>query len=142
MRLVSLDYDHPAEARADLTVLASQLRDSGHAVEIAGADEPHRVRFQKGAADTLGDVLNVVLDETERHLIDVVLTVISVGHYIDGPSGDGRQRPWSLSGSIQKLFARLSYPNQRVRVGRRLTPVTANKHLVRTRRASSIGTPK
>lgn len=77
MRLVSLDYDHAEEASADLERLAERLRVSGHTVEIASADEPHRVRLQKSVDHIAMDVLNVVLDEAERHLIDTILTVIT-----------------------------------------------------------------
>jgi hypothetical protein len=76
MRLESLDIDHPAEARAELVVLAEQLRRSGWTVEVAGADEPHWSRLRESAEHALVDVLNVVLDEAERHLIDAVIGVI------------------------------------------------------------------
>lgn len=77
VRLVSLDYDHAEEARADLDALAEGLRASGCSVEITGADEPHRVRLQKGVEHIIVDMLSVVLDEAERHLIDTVLTVLT-----------------------------------------------------------------
>jgi hypothetical protein len=77
VRLVSLDYDHADEAHADLETLAEGLRASGCAVEVADADEPHRVRLQKSAEHIVMDVLSVVLEESERHLIDAILTVIT-----------------------------------------------------------------
>jgi hypothetical protein len=76
MRLELLDRARPNEALAELDVLAQQLRDSGWTVEVGGASEPHLARFQKGAEQTFLDVLNVVLDETERHLIDAVISAV------------------------------------------------------------------
>jgi hypothetical protein len=76
MRLESLDRAHPDAARAELDVLAQRLRDSGWTVEVAGPGEPHWARLQKGGGHELLDVLNVVLDEAERHLIDVVISTV------------------------------------------------------------------
>jgi hypothetical protein len=76
MRLESLDIDHPDGAHAELDVLADQLRQARWTVEVAAAGEPHWSRLRESAEHALVDVLNVVLDEAERHLIDVVIDVV------------------------------------------------------------------
>lgn len=76
MRLESLDIDHPEQAHAELEQLAHQLRDAGWTVEVAGVGEPHWSRLRESAEHALVDVLNLVLDETERHLIDATIDVI------------------------------------------------------------------
>jgi hypothetical protein len=76
MRLESLDIDHPEEAHAELDQLARELRSSGWTIEVAGIGEPHWSRLRESAEHALVDVLNIVLDETERHLIDAVIDVV------------------------------------------------------------------
>ena len=76
MRLESLDIDHPEEARAELDVLADQLRAGGWNVEVAGPGEPTLSRFRESAEGAFVDVLNLVLDEAERHAVDIVLAAI------------------------------------------------------------------
>jgi hypothetical protein len=76
LRLESLDIDHPAEARTELDVLAEQLRSGGWNVEVAGPGEPTLSRFRESAEGAFVDVLNLVLDEAERHALDVVLAAI------------------------------------------------------------------
>jgi hypothetical protein len=76
MRLESLDIDHPEEAHTELDQLARQLRGTGWTVEVAGLGEPTWSRLRESAEHALVDVLNIVLDETERHLIDAVIDVV------------------------------------------------------------------
>jgi hypothetical protein len=76
LRLESLDIDHPAEARAELEALAEQLRSGGWSVEVADPGEPTLSRFRESAEGAFVDVLNLVLDEAERHALDIVLAAI------------------------------------------------------------------
>jgi hypothetical protein len=74
--LESLDIDHPDGAHAELDGLARELRSSGWTVEVADVGEPHWSRLRESAEHAIVDVLNVVLDESERHLIDAVIDVV------------------------------------------------------------------
>jgi len=76
LRLESLDIDDPDEARAELGVLAEQLRAGGWNVEVAGPGEPTLSRFRESAEGAFVDVLNLVLDEAERHAVDAVLAAV------------------------------------------------------------------
>jgi len=77
VRLESLDRDDPHGAHAELGDLAAQLEGDGFDVEIAALDAPIRARLQKSAGSVVIDVLQVVLDESERHLIDAVIGAVT-----------------------------------------------------------------
>lgn len=76
MRLESLDLDHHEESRAELELLADQLREQGWDVEVATSSEVHWSRIRESAEHALVDVLNMVLDEAERHAIDAAIDVL------------------------------------------------------------------
>jgi hypothetical protein len=76
VRLESLDISHPAESRAELGVLADELRDAGCEVEVAGENEGTWARLEKSLGGESVDVLNVVLSEAEHLTISAVLITI------------------------------------------------------------------
>ncbi|MHB8659324.1 MAG: hypothetical protein ACYC91_15495 [Solirubrobacteraceae bacterium] len=77
MRLKSLDLDQPDASRDELIALADLLRAAGLTVEIAARGESTRTRMRESADRAFVDILNVVLDESERHGIDVVITAVT-----------------------------------------------------------------
>jgi len=76
MRLESLDIDHPQGAHDELDGLADELRRRGFTVQVAEIGAPHWSRMHESAEHALVDVLNVVLEESERHMIDAVIDVL------------------------------------------------------------------
>jgi len=77
MRLESLDLDEPDASRDELTRLADLLRDEGLTVDIAARGDTTWTRMRESAERAFVDVLNVVLDEAERHAIDVVIAAVT-----------------------------------------------------------------
>jgi hypothetical protein len=77
MRLESLDLDEPDASRDELTGLADLLRDEGLMVDVAARGDTTWTRMRESAERAFVDVLNVVLDETERHAIDVVIAAVT-----------------------------------------------------------------
>ncbi|HTX32882.1 MAG TPA: hypothetical protein VMD09_15970 [Solirubrobacteraceae bacterium] len=73
----SLDRDDPQGAHAELGDLAERLEGEGYDVDVAGLDAPIRARLQKSGGNVVIDVLQVVLDESERHLIDAVIAAVT-----------------------------------------------------------------
>jgi hypothetical protein len=77
MRLESLDLDETDASREELSGLADLLRREGFTVEVAGRGDTTWTRMRESADRAFVDVLNVVLDETERHAIDVVISGVT-----------------------------------------------------------------
>ena len=77
MRLESLDLDEPDASRNELTRLADLLRDEGLTVDIAARGDTTWTRMRESAERAFVDVLNVGLDEAERHAIDVVIAAVT-----------------------------------------------------------------
>ena len=77
MRLETLDLDALEASRGELTELAAQLRAEGFSVEVAAAGESTRTRLSESAEHAFVAVLNLILDETERHAIDAAIAVVA-----------------------------------------------------------------
>jgi hypothetical protein len=77
VRLESLDLDQPEASREELIPLADALREQGLTVEIGAGGESTKTRLLESAQRAFVDLLNVVLDEAERHAIDVVITAVT-----------------------------------------------------------------
>jgi hypothetical protein len=77
VRLHTLDLDNLEESRQELTGLAELLRVQGFTVEIAAAGETSEARLRESADHTFVAVLHLVLDETERHGIEVAIGAIT-----------------------------------------------------------------
>jgi hypothetical protein len=77
MRLESLDLEQPEASREELVALAGRLRAEGFTVEIADRGESTQSRMLESAEHAFIDLLNVVLDEGERHAIEVVITAVT-----------------------------------------------------------------
>jgi hypothetical protein len=77
MRLESLDLDEPDASRDELIGLADLLREEGFTVDVAARGDTTWTKMRESAERAFVDVLNVVLDETERNAIDVVIAAVT-----------------------------------------------------------------
>jgi hypothetical protein len=141
VRLESLAIDHPEESRAELGVLADELRDAGWEVQVAGEDEGTWARLEKSLGGEFVDVLNVVLSEAEHLTISAVLITIfnwaRKRRFFIGTM----PKPQSYFGSTgspsaRSLFRSRMMTTTRHRAHRNVLPVVAWPATLRTTRAT------
>jgi hypothetical protein len=127
MRLESLDRHDPRSAHVELAELADLVRNEGYAVEIAALDAAVRVRLAKSAGNVVIDVLQVVLDESERHLVDAVIgAVISWAVHRRFFAGRDRAVPQLVVWVEREIVRVVPLPTQRFDILVRVTGLGAD----------------
>jgi hypothetical protein len=102
--LENLELDERDVAQVELEQLADGLRDSGFSVEVAPVDGSFHAQLQESAEQVALDVLNVVLEEGEAHVVDALIGYL-VGtwaknrkHFRDRDDGEATAVIWGPDG--------------------------------------------